>query len=206
MAEVSVLTVALSAGVSVVTGYIGTLLNYGRQRRRQRRTYGLSLLAEIKALESLSRQYYGTFRSGKIDFVTYRLPKLRFSNADMTVFNSVSGNVGLFSSRAAVEIIEYYSTVRNLVAQAQVLVESQEQEGAEAEFRERLADHLRLLRVAQRHGALVVRTLRRETPTDLDQKLRICRRRLTLRLRRLRRRERVARPASPSRLRGAQAP
>jgi hypothetical protein len=192
LADVSILTVALSAGVSVFTGYIGTLMNYSRQRRRQRRTYGLSLLAEIKALESLARQYYGTFFSGEVDFETYRLPKLSFSTADMSVFSNVSGNVGLFSTRAAVEIINYYSTVRSLVAQAQTLNGLQEQGAPEAEYRQRLADHLHLLRAARRQNAQVVRTLRRETPTDLDEKLRIFRRRSSLMLRRRRRRSRTA--------------
>jgi hypothetical protein len=200
LADVSILTVALSASVSVFTGYIGTLMNYSRQRRRQRRTYGLSLLAEIKALETLARQYYGTFFSGEVDFETYRLPKLSFSNADMSVFSNVSGNVGLFSTRAAVEIINYYSTVRSLVAQAQTLNGLQEQGAPEAEYQQRLADHLRLLRAARRQNAQVVRTLRRETPTDLDEKLRICRRRSSLMLRRLRRRSRTA--ASTSRTPG----
>ena len=187
MADVSILTVALSAGVSVFTGYVGTLVNYSRQRQRQRRTYGLSLLAEIKALERLSRHYYGTFLTGKVDFVTFRLPKLRFSNADMSVFNNVSGNVGLFSARAAVQVIEYYSAVRYLVGQAQTLVELQDAGGEEATFRDELADHLRLLRAARRQSFLVTRTLRRETPTDFDQKMRILRRRLTLLGRRARR-------------------
>ncbi len=194
MADVSVMTVVLSAGVSVFTGYVGTLMNYSRQRQRQRRTYGLSLLAEIKALESRSRQYYGSFRSGMSDLRTYRLPKVRMSNADMSVFNNVSGNVGLFSTRAAVQVIEYYSAVRNLVSQAEALVELQETGADEAIFRDRLADHLRLLRAAQRHSVVVTQTLRRETPTDFDQKLRISRRWLSLWLRRLRRR---ARPAPP---------
>ena len=187
MADVSVMTVVLSAGVSVFTGYVGTLMNYSRQRLRQRRTYGLSLLAEIKALESWSRQYYSSFRAGKGDLRTYRLPKVRFSNADMSVFNNVSGNVGLFSTRAAVQVIEYYSAVRNLIAQAEALVELQETGVDEAVLRDRLADHLRLLRAAQRHSVVVTHTLRRETPTDFDQKLRISRRWLSLRLRRLRR-------------------
>lgn len=197
MADVSILTVALSAGVSVFTGYVGTLLNYSRQRLRQRRTYGLSLLAEIKALDALARQYYGSFRSGQADLEGYRLPRLRFSNADTSVFNNVSGNVGLFSTRAAVEIINYYSTVRNLVAQAQALVELQDEGGAEAEYRQKLADHLHLLRAAQHHTAAVVRTLRRETPTDFDEKLRICRRQANLALRRLRHGLRAG-PASPA--------
>ncbi len=193
------MTVVLSAGVSVFTGYVGTLMNYSRQRLRQRRTYGLSLLAEIKALESRSRQYYGSFRTAKDDLRTYSLPKVRFSNADMSVINNVSGNVGLFSTRAAVQVIEYYSAVRNLVSQAEALMELQETGADGAVFRDRLADHLRLLHAAQRHSVVVARTLRRETPTDFDQKLQIGRRWLSLRLCRMRRRARPDPPlASPT--------
>ncbi len=202
MADVSVLTVVLSAGVSVCTGYVGTLMNYSRQRVRQRRTYGLSLLAEVKALQSLSRRHYGTFLTGKIDLTTFRMPKLRFGSADMSVFNNVSGNIGLFSPMAAVQIIEYYSGVRGVVAQAQDLADVPDQCGEEAEFRAQLADHLRHLRAVAHHGRLVTRTLRHETPTDLDQKLRICRRRIGLSNRRWQ--QRLMKMATSFRTGGAQ--
>ena len=184
MADISFLTVALSAGASVCTGFIGVLLNNNRQRQRQRRIYGLALLAEVKALQKLARQYYGSFSQDGGGFESSRMPKLQFSSADTAVFNNVAGNVGLFSTRTAVAIIEYYSSVRNLVAQAQSLVELQDKAGySEVEMRRRLADHLGVLRIARRHGGMVVVTLRRETPTDLDQTLRACRRRLTLQAR-----------------------
>ncbi len=173
-------------------------MNYSRQRVRQRRTYGLSLLAEIKALQSLSRRHYGTFLTGKIDLTTFRMPKLRFSSADMSVFNNVSGNIGLFSPTAAVQIIEYYSGVRSLVVQAQDLSDVSDKCGGEAEFRAHLADHLRYLRAVGHHGRLVTRTLRHETPTDLDQKLRICRRKATLSIRRWQ--QRLAEMATFSRI------
>lgn len=203
MLGISFMTVALSAGVSVFTGYVGVLLNYNRQRQRQRRIYGLSLLAEVKALQNLARQYYGTFGRGSGEFEHLTLPKIRFSAADTSVFNNVSGNVGLFSAGTAVAIIEYYSSVRHLAAQAQALGELQDLDTTgRAEMDNKLADHLRFLRIARRHGALVVRTLRRETPIDLSEKLRFCRRSTRLRLRRLAQGRGARRPASQPTRRG----
>ncbi len=186
MIGISIMTVVLSAGVSVFTGYVGVLLNYSRQRQRQRRIYGLSLLAEVKALPNLARQYYGSFSINAEEFEQLKVPKIRFSAADASVFNNVSANVGLFSAETAVATIEYDRSVRNLAAQAQAPGELQNlgAVGVTA-MRDQVADHRRFLRIARRHEALVVRTLRRETPIDLSEKLRFCRRRTRAHLRRL---------------------
>ncbi len=179
METISFLTVGLSAGVSVCTGYVSVLFNYSRQRQRQRRIYGLALLAEVKALQKMSRQYYGKFAVGRMNLQDSRLPKLRFGTTETAVFNNVAGNVGLFSAKTAILVIEYYSTARNVAAQAQTLVELQDRGGiTEADLRDSLADHLRFLRAARRHGALAVRSLRRETPNDLHHMAKRCRRRM----------------------------
>ncbi len=197
MTQVSFLTVALSGAASIVTGYVGVLFNYNRQRQRQRRIYGLALLAEIKALQKLARQYYGTFVSTDEDFESFRLPKLRFSSADTTVFNNVACNVGLFSTEIAVSVIEYYSSVRNLTSQAQNLVEAQANGSIDNKMlREELVDHLHFLRITQRNGEFVVRLLRRETPTDMSEKIRYIRLALTMQWRRFR--QRMGRSATPA--------
>jgi hypothetical protein len=57
MPEISFLTIGLSAGVC--TGYSGVLFNY--RHRRQRRMSWLTLLAEVKTLQKLSRHDYRQF-------------------------------------------------------------------------------------------------------------------------------------------------
>ena len=99
-------------------------------------------------------------------------------------FCNVSGNVGLFSTRAAVEIVKHYALVRELTAHAQEIIDLQDSDGVDRiKLRNALADHLRLLRVTRRRGIVLVRTLRQETPGDMDQMWRTSWRRLLIRLR-----------------------
>ncbi len=55
--DVSLATVGVSASVSIVTSYFGTLINYSRMRNRHRRMLGLSFLAEIKSLQRRLRRH-----------------------------------------------------------------------------------------------------------------------------------------------------
>ena len=121
LSDVSPITIVLSAGVSVVTSYVGTIVQFRRQRDRARRTYGLAILAEIKTLQRVFGQYHGVLGNQSLEARISKLPRFRLSTADLNVFGFNSGNIGLFSVRTAVEVIELYSRARGLIAQAQAI-------------------------------------------------------------------------------------
>jgi TPP-dependent indolepyruvate ferredoxin oxidoreductase alpha subunit len=68
LTNVSIETSAISAVVSVVTGYVGTPQQFRRQRDRARRTHWPVILAEIKSLQRVSRRYHGVLGIGPVDF------------------------------------------------------------------------------------------------------------------------------------------
>ena len=184
--DISFTTVGLSATVSIGTGYIGTLINYGRQRNRSSRIFGLALLAEIKSLQRIFRRHYKLISAETAIGSIHMLPSMHVSSADLTVFNNGSGNLGLFSSRAAVEIIEFYSAVRHLINQMQVLAELRRRSDYdEAELRAALANHLWSMRIARRHSRVAVTALRREIPFTLTELIGQCTRRSRIRLKRM---------------------
>ena len=176
--EISTLTVVISAGVSVVTGYVGTLLNFRRQRDRARRTYGLAILSEIKSLQRMFRQYHGVLGAEPPQTRVARLPILPLGPADMNVFGFNSGNIGLFSIRTAVEVIEFYSRCRALVAEAQRLGEqAANPDRDEDALKQALFDHLRHVVAVRTHSRAVASLLRQELPVMLDDRIRYLRRR-----------------------------
>lgn len=185
LSDVSPITIALSAGVSVVTGYVGTLLNFRRQRDRARRTYGLAILAEIKTLQRVFRQYHGVLGPAPAEERVGRLPKLRLTTADLNVFGFNAGNIGLFSIRTAVEVIELYSRTRALIAQAQVLADC---DASDPTLKQELFDHLKAVVVARYHSRMVARMLRDELPVLTEDRVRYFRRRTRIALRKARRR------------------
>jgi hypothetical protein len=185
---VSAATVAVSASVSVVTGYVGTLINYNRQRNRQARVYGLSLLAEIKSLQRIFRRHFQLLEAGSLESGIARVTA-HFGTPDTTVFSNGSGNLGLFATRTAVEIIEFYSTVRTLACQAQLISQMRQDPVCdEAKLRVALAEHLWTMRLARHHSREVAAALRRDIPVTSSEAIGFAARRLMLAGRRLRRR------------------
>lgn len=178
LADVSPITIGLSAAVSVVTGYVGTLLNFRRQRDRASRMYGLAILSEIKSLERAFRRYHGVLDAEAPEVRAARLPRLRLSTSDLNVFGFNSGNIGLFSVRAAVEVIEFYSRVRALIAEAQALANAHGAEAAPApDLAEQLFEHLRNVVLVRQHGRAAATLLRRELPVLPEDRMRYVRRR-----------------------------
>jgi hypothetical protein len=178
----------VSAGVSVVTGYVGTLLNFRRQRVRARRTYGLAILSEIKSLQRVFRRYHGILGSEPAAVQLERLPKLRLTSADLNVFGFNSGQVGLFSVRAAVEVIELYSRIREVMAQAQTLAALQETGAVVPEERAQalLFEHLEAVVLLRRQAHAVAGLLRKELPMTFHEVIRFGRRRGRIAVRRMR--------------------
>ncbi len=191
--DVSPITIGLSAAVSVVTGYVSTVLNFRRQRDRARRTYGLAILSEIKSLQRVFRQYHGVLGDEPAETRAARLPRLRLSTADLNVFGFNSGNIGLFSVRTAVEVIELYSRVRALIAQSQALADAHAP-GTEPDpnLSAEIYDHLRAVVLVRQQSRAVSAQLRRELPVLAEERFRYVRRRARILLRRL---VRSARPA-----------
>jgi hypothetical protein len=94
--DISLSTVGVSASVSIVTSYFGTVINYSRLRNRHRRILGLSLLAEIKMLQRRLRQYYHLLQN-EAGTLPNPMPKILVGNSDTSVFSNGSGNLGLFA-------------------------------------------------------------------------------------------------------------
>lgn len=185
--NVSTETIVISAGVSVVTGYVGTLLQFRRQRDRARRTYGLAILAEIKSLQRVFRQYHGVLGAEPVEVRANRVAKLQLTTADLNVFGFNSGNIGLFSVRTAVEVIELYSRTRRLIAQAQAIAEAAKGDAVPDErLEELLFDHLKAVVIVRRQSREVAMLLRRELPLVSEDVVRGIRRRVRRAWRRVR--------------------
>jgi len=189
LGDLSVSTIGLSASLSIVTGYLGTLMNFSRLRNRHRRVFGLSLLAEVKSLQRLFRRYYNAFEGDAASRLPCEWPRLHFSTAETSVFNNGSGSLGLFSTRTAVEVIEFYSTIRAIAADAERLLALRTDAKADhAKLHADLASHLASIRLARHRSRALVRALRREIPSTASERMRHGARLTTIWLRRRRRR------------------
>ena len=185
--EISFATVGVSASISIITSYFGTLINFSRLRNRHRRALGLSLLAEIKMLQRRLRHHYQIFEATP-ESLPKPFPRLSVTTADTTVFTNGSGNLGLFTTRTAVEVLEYYNAVRGLAAQAQALTDLAATGGDSGLLLDAIAEHLRSIRLARHHSRLVVIALRRDTPMTTAELLRYGFRRVAVFTRRASRR------------------
>jgi hypothetical protein len=187
LGDLSVSTIGLSASLSVVTGYLGTLMNFSRLRNRHRPVFGLSLLAEIKSLQRLFRRYYNAL-GGDMDLrAPCEWPGLHFGTPETSVFNNGSGNLGLFSTRTAVEVIEFYSGARAIAADAERLSALRSDPHTDhAKLHDDLARHLVSIRLARHRSRTLVRALRKEIPSTAGEKLRHGARATMTRVQRLR--------------------
>ena len=181
LADISIRTILLTVGVSVVTSYVGTLLNYRRLRDRQRRTYGLAILSEIKSLQRAFRAYHGLLGSEPVGVRAGRVPRLTLTTADLNVFTFNAGNIGLFSVRTAVEVIDFYSRVRAMIAGAKELEEARTAGSADDLLETLLMEHLRSVVQLRAQGRAVAAQLRNELPPMWGERVRYVRRRLRLR-------------------------
>jgi hypothetical protein len=162
---ISLATVLVSAFVSVVTGYIGSLLNLSRQRRTERRVYGLALLAEIKSIQRGLLRYKARIDmySGGAPELSGRLRhELSLWRRDLSVYANNSGRIGLFSVRTAIELIEFYHRIRWLDGR---IGELGDKDLCTPElFEQWVEDHRETLRRARLHGRYLSRLLRQEVP------------------------------------------
>lgn len=170
MPTVSFATVLLSALVSVLTGYIGSLLSMSRQRRIERRVYGLALLAEIKAIQRGLMRYktridhYSASGAGGAERLRHELSLWR---RDLSVYANNSGRIGMFSVRTAIELIEFYHGVRWLDAR---IAELDDKAMLTSErFTQWIDDHYENIRRVRLHGRYLSRLLRREVPATLAE-------------------------------------
>ncbi len=196
MSDLSGRTILLTVGVSVITSYVGTLLNYRRLRDRQRRTYGLAILAEIKCLQRVFRAYHGLLGAEPVEVRVTRLPRLTVTTADLNVFTFNAGNIGLFSIRTAVEVIDLYSRIRAVISNAKDLDDAHAAGAADDVLQGLLMEHLRAVVRLRTQSREVAAQLRGELPPTWDERMRYVRRKTRLRAMVLLRRIRPA-PAAP---------
>jgi hypothetical protein len=178
MAQISYVTILLSALVSVITGFIGVLLSGGRQRRQERRIYGLALLAEIKALQRSLTRYsrrVDGYSSGQPLAAAHLRQDMKLWRHDLSVYVNNSGRIGLFSVRTAIEIIEFYQRVRWLDTRIVDLDQFEDRDGDK--LQKWLDDHRDTIRSARMHSRYLSRLLRREVPATWAESLRALRRR-----------------------------
>ena len=182
LSNVSMGTIILSAAASVVTSYVGTLLNFRRQRDRARRTYGLAILSEIKSLQRAFRSYHGMLGAEPVGTRIERLPRIGLTTADLNVFGFNSGNIGLFSIRTAVEVIDFYSRVRALIAQAKDLEDTHAAGATDDCLNTLLMEHLRCVVRLRAQSRTVATQLRHELPALPDELLRHVHRKARVRI------------------------
>ncbi len=200
MSQVSMATILLSAIVSVVTGFIGAVLSGLRQRRQERRVYGLALLAEIKSIQRSLARY-----SKRIDACTPEQPleterlgrELKLWRHDLSVFANNSGRIGLFSVRTAIEVIEFYHRVRWLDTRVGDLEHIKDTDGEWLQIW--LSEHVQSIRGARLHSRYLSRLLRRDVPATWVEGFRAVRRQVMRRhrLEELSRRARIL-PLKPN--------
>ncbi|MGU3362962.1 hypothetical protein ACLBWX_21815 [Methylobacterium sp. M6A4_1b] len=158
-------TVLLSAMVSIVTGFLGALLSTGWVRRQERRTYGLALLAEVR---SIQRSLLSYLKRIEYADVGARSPEYaaspRLWRQDLAVFANNSGRIGLFSSRTAIELIEFYHQVRWLEARVAEI----EADGLhDATFARWLEGQRQAIHRTHQRSRYLGRLLHREIPVSL---------------------------------------
>lgn len=161
----AVTTVLLSATVSIVTGFLGALLSTGWVRRQERRTYGLALLAEVKSIQRSLLSYLKRIEHADVGA---RSPEyaasLRLWRHDLAVFANNSGRIGLFSSRTAIELIEFYHHVRWLEARVAEI----EADGLyDATFARWLEGQRQAIHRTHQRSRYLSRLLHREIPVSL---------------------------------------
>ncbi|KMO42731.1 hypothetical protein VQ02_02045 [Methylobacterium variabile] len=170
MTDFAFTTVLVSAGISIVTGFLGALLSQGWVRRQERRTYGLALLAEIKSIQrSLLRYEARLDRAG--DAVAGReAAALRLWRHDLAVFANNTGRIGLFSSRTAIELIEFYHQVRWLEERGTELDASAARMNGLPAW---LSGQREAIHRTRSRTRSLTRSLRRELPPTLADTLRV---------------------------------
>lgn len=166
-------TILLSALVSLLTTYIGAYLNVGRLRRQERRIYGLALLAEVKSIQRSLRRYQLRMRGLEQDqAVALRNVQaaLSLGRHDLSVYTNNSGHIGRFSTRTAVELIEFYHRVRWLEARVGEL----DVEDRSALHSWMATQHSAIQQVRQ-HSRYLSRLLSREIPPTAVETVRAVR-------------------------------
>jgi hypothetical protein len=147
-----------------VTGFLGALLSTGWVRRQERRTYGLALLAEVKSIQRSLLSYLKRIEHADVGA---RSPEyaasLRLWRHDLAVFANNSGRIGLFSSRTAIELIEFYHQVRWLEAQ---VAESEADGLQDATFARWLEGQRRAIHRTHQRSRYLSRLLHREIPAS----------------------------------------
>jgi len=163
-------TVLLSAGISIVTGFLGALLSQGWVRRQERRTYGLALLAEIKSIQRSLLRYEARLNRAGNSVEGREAAALRLWRHDLAVFANNTGRIGLFSSRSAIEIIEFYHQIRWLEERGTELDASVARTNGLPEW---LAGQREAIRRTRSRTRALTRSLRRELPPTLADTLRV---------------------------------
>ena len=157
-------TILLSATVSIVTGFLGALLSTGWVRRQERRTYGLALLAEVKSIQRSLLSYLKRIEHADVGATTpERASGLRLWRHDLAVFANNSGRIGLFSSRTAIELIEFYHQVRWLEAR---VAEIEADVPEDATFTRWLDGQRRAIHRTHQRSRYLSRLLHREIPVS----------------------------------------
>lgn len=177
MINISITTIVVSAFVSIFTGFVGILLNGLRQRRQERRVYGLALLAEIKAIQRSLARYdrrmdcYEPAPTMAVERLSHELKLWRH---DLSVYANNSGRIGLFSVRTAIEIIEFYHRVRWLDTRITDLEQFSEPEAER--IQKWLVAHREAIRGTRLHARYLSKLLRREVPATWLESSRAIRR------------------------------
>lgn len=198
MINISITTILLSAFVSIVTGFIGIMLNGVRQRRQERRVYGLALLAEIKSIQRSLARYdrrMDCYEPGPTLAAERLSHELKLWRHDLSVYANNSGRIGLFSVRTAIEIIEFYHRVKWLDMRIADLEQFADPEGER--IKTWLAKHRETIRGARLHARYLSRLLRREVPATLLESCRAVRRRISTRRSQSRRPLKSVQPSVP---------
>ena len=166
-------TILLSALVSLLTTYVGAYLNVGRLRRQERRIYGLALLAEVKSIQRSLRRYQLRVRGMEEDQVAVLRnvqAALSLWRHDLSVYTNNSGHIGRFSTRTAVELIEFYHRVRWLEARVGELDVDDP-----VAMRSWLATQQSAIQQVRHHSRYLGRLLSREIPPTTVEAIRAIR-------------------------------
>lgn len=172
MAVVSMPTLAASLALSILTGYVGSYLWFYRSRMQERQIFGLSLLAEVRAVQRGLVRYKDRVADaiGRGGCTVFELTELRDDvrawRHDLSIYTSNSNRIGLFAPRSAIAIIEFYLLVRWLDVRAGSVAPAEVRLGNDENFLRWLNEQARLIEEARRRSVLVTRVLHRELPSS----------------------------------------
>jgi hypothetical protein len=164
--SVSVVTVLVSAGLSVATGYVSSRVSHRLQDRQTAHRWRLAIISEIRTLRGRLAQYETAYETL---VVTGEIPgaqvlRVLLQPGDISVFTNSAASIGLFDTRISLRVLRFYADIRALQGHALVLAEIAGGSGRSASDAD-IQQHRTRLRRCRLRANVLIRRLRVDVDT-----------------------------------------